>query len=310
MCSRRRRSSRRSLRAIGRAGIRARPLCPRSMTLQRGDERSSRHLATADLVARRFHAGRQTRAADIARHDCLRARLRRDRRTQGLQLHRHVDDEWPCLCRRVADDRDGHLARSADGHEHCRTCADHRHHQRAHVADRRIVTTLAAPLPSWQVYPALHLTTDPGWLIAMRYRAEGGNDAGVLLGGSFVIFVLWMAATSAGYLLGALISDPRAVGLDLVMPIFFAAMLIPLWQTAPRRWRRGLAGSSPALSRSRSSGCFMAGGSSSRERSRARSPRALRRMRHERRPRALRRLHRDRGDGGCDLSDARRRLSG
>ena len=97
-----------------------------------------------------------------------------------------------------------------------------------------------SPLPPWQVYPALHLTTDPGWLIAIRYRAQGGNDAGVLLGGSFVIFAMWMAATSAGYLLGALIRDPRAVGFDLVMPIFFAAMLIPLWQTALRRWRRGL----------------------------------------------------------------------
>ena len=97
-----------------------------------------------------------------------------------------------------------------------------------------------APLPSWQVYPLLHLTTDPGWLIAMRYRAEGGNDAGVFLGGGAVIFAMWMVATSAGYLLGALISDPRAVGLDLVMPIFFAAMLIPLWQNAPQRYRRGL----------------------------------------------------------------------
>ena len=96
-----------------------------------------------------------------------------------------------------------------------------------------------APLPPWQVYPVLHLTTDPGWLVAMRYRAEGGRDAGVFLGGGVAIFVLWMVATSAGYLLGVLISDPRAVGLDLVMPIFFAAMLIPLWQSAPRRYRRG-----------------------------------------------------------------------
>ena len=26
-----------------------------------------------------------------------------------------------------------------------------------------------APLPSWQSYPMLHLVTDPGWLIALRY---------------------------------------------------------------------------------------------------------------------------------------------
>jgi predicted branched-subunit amino acid permease len=43
-----------------------------------------------------------------------------------------------------------------------------------------------------------------------------------------------MAATTAGYLLGALVPDPRAVALDLVMPIFFAAMLVPLWRGATR----------------------------------------------------------------------------
>jgi 4-azaleucine resistance transporter AzlC len=94
-----------------------------------------------------------------------------------------------------------------------------------------------APLPSWQTYPMLHLNTDPGWLIAMRYRAEGGNDAAVFLGGGVLIFVMWMAGTSAGYLLGSLISDPRKYGIDLVMPVFFATLLIPLWHNAPRARR-------------------------------------------------------------------------
>jgi predicted branched-subunit amino acid permease len=86
------------------------------------------------------------------------------------------------------------------------------------------------PLPAWQVYPALHLLTDPGWIIAMRYRADGGSDAAVLVGGAFVIFWMWIAATAAGYLLGALVPDPRAIALDLVMPVFFATMLVPLWR--------------------------------------------------------------------------------
>jgi predicted branched-subunit amino acid permease len=98
-----------------------------------------------------------------------------------------------------------------------------------------------APLPAWQSYPMLHFNTDPGWLIAMRYRAEGGNDAAVFVGGALIIFALWMTATAAGYLLGALVANPRAVGLDLVMPIFFATMLIPLWQYAPRRAKRAMA---------------------------------------------------------------------
>jgi len=86
------------------------------------------------------------------------------------------------------------------------------------------------PLPAWQTYPMLHLLTDPGWIAAMRYRREGGSDAGVFLGGALLVFALWMAAASAGYLLGALVPNPRAFALDLVMPIFFAAMLVPLWR--------------------------------------------------------------------------------
>jgi predicted branched-subunit amino acid permease len=90
------------------------------------------------------------------------------------------------------------------------------------------------PLPASQVYPLLHLATDPGWLIAMRYRAEGGSDAGVFLGACVVLAIGWMGATTLGFLLGALITDPRRYGLDLVMPVFFAAMMVPLWRGARR----------------------------------------------------------------------------
>ncbi len=38
------------------------------------------------------------------------------------------------------------------------------------------------PLPAWQVYPALLLTTDANWIVAMRYRSEGGGDASIHVG--------------------------------------------------------------------------------------------------------------------------------
>lgn len=85
-------------------------------------------------------------------------------------------------------------------------------------------------LPAWQVYPMLHLLTDPGWLVAMRYRREGGADAGIYLGGALFFLAAWLAAVSAGYFLGVLIANPKAIGLDLVMPVFFAAMLVPIWR--------------------------------------------------------------------------------
>jgi len=89
-------------------------------------------------------------------------------------------------------------------------------------------------LPRWQIYSGLHILTDPSWLIAMRYRAQGGSDAGVFFGASAMLAIAWMGAIMAGYLAGALIADPRRYGMDLVMPIFFAAMLIPLWRGARR----------------------------------------------------------------------------
>jgi predicted branched-subunit amino acid permease len=74
------------------------------------------------------------------------------------------------------------------------------------------------------------LLTDANWLIATRYRSEGGRDVGVLLGSGIVLWLLWVLATIPGYLAGALVPDPKRFGLDLVMPIYFAAMLVPLWK--------------------------------------------------------------------------------
>ena len=74
------------------------------------------------------------------------------------------------------------------------------------------------------------LLTDANWLIATRYRSEGGQDIGVLLGSGMMLWVLWVLATIPGYLAGALVPDPQQLGLDLIMPIFFASMLVPLWK--------------------------------------------------------------------------------
>jgi predicted branched-subunit amino acid permease len=79
-------------------------------------------------------------------------------------------------------------------------------------------------------YGVLATLTDANWLIAMTYRAEGGRDLGVFLGAGLSLMVVWTVATAPGWLLGALIADPSRYGLDLVLPIFFALMIVPLWK--------------------------------------------------------------------------------
>jgi predicted branched-subunit amino acid permease len=89
-------------------------------------------------------------------------------------------------------------------------------------------------LPLSQSYPAIFFLTDPGWLLSMRYRADGGRDAGVFAGSAAIFYSAWISATCAGYFAGRMISDPRVYGLDLVMPVFFGVMLVPLWRGARR----------------------------------------------------------------------------
>ena len=89
-------------------------------------------------------------------------------------------------------------------------------------------------LPPWQAYPTMILTVDANWMVAMRYRADGGSDAGVYVGSGLILWVFWVGGTIPGYALGALVADPKRFGLDLILPIFMSAMLVPQWR-GPRR---------------------------------------------------------------------------
>ena len=92
--------------------------------------------------------------------------------------------------------------------------------------------------PPGRLAANLFFLTDASWLIATRYREEGGRDVGVLFGAGIALWALWVVATVPGYLAGALGGEPRRFGLDVVMPIFFSAMLVPLWRgaRAARPW--------------------------------------------------------------------------
>ena len=84
--------------------------------------------------------------------------------------------------------------------------------------------------PAARVYPSLYLLTEPAWLISMRYRAQGGDDPAFFVGSGVMAWISWVLAAAPGYWLGSSIGDPQRFGLDLVMPVFFVALLVPLWR--------------------------------------------------------------------------------
>jgi predicted branched-subunit amino acid permease len=89
-------------------------------------------------------------------------------------------------------------------------------------------------LPARQAYPSMMLVTDGGWLAATRYREHGGANAWYFVGGGIVLYVVWLFSSVPGFLLAGQLADPKKYGVDLVMPAFYAAMLVPAWK-GPRR---------------------------------------------------------------------------
>ncbi|MBO6512200.1 MAG: AzlC family ABC transporter permease [Roseibium sp.] len=84
--------------------------------------------------------------------------------------------------------------------------------------------------PGYKTYPALFFLTDLNWLMAMAQYDKGHRDWGIYLGSGMLFWCLWSLSAIPGYFLGTLIADPKAFGLDVILPAFFAAMLVPLWK--------------------------------------------------------------------------------
>jgi predicted branched-subunit amino acid permease len=76
----------------------------------------------------------------------------------------------------------------------------------------------------------LSLLTDINYLLGARHQADGGRDLGVLVGAGLTTWVGWILWTIPGHVLGGLLADPKRYALDLVMPVYFVCLLVPLWK--------------------------------------------------------------------------------
>jgi len=70
--------------------------------------------------------------------------------------------------------------------------------------------------------------TDESYAIGIQRFLEGQGSLAYQFGSNVSIYLIWQCSTIAGMLLGALIPDPAAYGLDLVFPLTFIGLLMPL----------------------------------------------------------------------------------
>ena len=73
-----------------------------------------------------------------------------------------------------------------------------------------------------------YLLTDETYGVAVRLAAAGNPRGGVFFGAGLSTWTAWQAGTVVGLLLASAVPDISGLGLDLVFPVSFAAMLAPL----------------------------------------------------------------------------------
>ena len=84
------------------------------------------------------------------------------------------------------------------------------------------------------VYPSLYFMTDASFAIGARHYAGGGRDYGMAIGSHVPLYLSWVGTTALGYVAGALIARPERYGLDLVLPLVFTTVLVPMMRRASR----------------------------------------------------------------------------
>jgi len=70
--------------------------------------------------------------------------------------------------------------------------------------------------------------TDESYGLTMRAFRSGRGSDGFFFGASLSLFIGYLAATLAGALLGSRLPDPDRLGLELVFPLSFLALLLPM----------------------------------------------------------------------------------
>jgi 4-azaleucine resistance transporter AzlC len=82
--------------------------------------------------------------------------------------------------------------------------------------------------PAWLKALIAFQLTDESYALGIARYLEGRGSPAYQLGANGLLYVGWQVSTAAGLFVGQLIPDPAALGLDLVFPLTFIGLLVPL----------------------------------------------------------------------------------
>ncbi|WP_106477695.1 AzlC family ABC transporter permease [Phytohalomonas tamaricis] len=75
-------------------------------------------------------------------------------------------------------------------------------------------------------YGVMLVASDANWAMSMQAFSRGQPGLGLLLGGGLALWFFWVFGTWLGIYFGNAVSDPKSLGLDMVMGCFLLAMVV------------------------------------------------------------------------------------
>lgn len=89
---------------------------------------------------------------------------------------------------------------------------------------------VVAHLPPFRALATMFLVSDETWAMTMAERDRSGAGLAFFLGTGLMCWLSWLASTLVGRLIGSLIDDPTALGLDFAFTATFIALLLGMWK--------------------------------------------------------------------------------
>jgi 4-azaleucine resistance transporter AzlC len=77
---------------------------------------------------------------------------------------------------------------------------------------------------------AMFFVGDEQWAVTMGEVHRGRGTMGFFIGAGVLSWIAWVGATVAGRLLGAVVAEPAALGLDFAFTATFIALLLGMWK--------------------------------------------------------------------------------
>ena len=89
---------------------------------------------------------------------------------------------------------------------------------------------MARIVPDWSLPRkaiGFFFLVDPQFAESVRQKELHGKvDFSLYMGYALIVYVIWMVATILGASLGNLIGDPKALGFDVLLPVYFMGMVL------------------------------------------------------------------------------------